>query len=540
MSWPTWLSNTLPAWLEKTGYPFNGVGDLEDLYFGTQSTEYDRWSGFVTPGWFYYNNQEDYSYIQKGTQTFTSATTGTVTASVSFRPSWGPILLNGSLYGPYVQHHNIYQPGISVTWTQIPSTQTWYYDLTTTQYLVGLRDLKNTVFGATTSINYPLTESLYYYDTTANRVYVVSPISAPDNIIFLDVLNSQPQLKFYESLIVDSDLTVKLSYLRPYGMNSIKISRGTLNITPTSGYPSATTNQFDVTGIAGIKEGDWVVAEYYINNSFIVTAHNTISYYTNTLGNETVTISFETSIPTTNQPLFVNNSIGTGNFNLNPTLSDGFRSGYLIYTDQTPIWTPAKVTIDSDRDFFNVSGQAVKFKVILRDTNGLPVPNKAITVNVNGATILSSAPSTAKTDNKGEYHILVTKSSSITLTVTQGSLSATKTVTLLTMQSALSQITTSTLKQSLPVFTQQVVEDRTDVYGTILQIDGTPSVNPTFFTPQTNNLFVSNGNAYQSELSILPSNLVDQPMGQFKISTYEKFSFLLKGIASQSVLGDIE
>lgn len=540
MSWPTWLSKTLPSWLEKTGYPFNGVGDLEDLYFSTQLTEFDRWSGFVTPGWFYYNNTEDYSYIQKGTQTFTSAVTGTVTATTSFRPSWGPILLNGSLYGPYVQHHNIYQPGIAVTWTQVPGTQTWYYDLSGTQYLVGLRDLKNTVFGATTSINYPLTESLYYYDVTNNRVYVVSPITAPDTKIFLDVLNNQPQLKFYESLVVDENLKVKLSYLRPYGMNSIKISRGTLNITPSSGYPSATTNEFDVSGITGIKEGDWVVAEYYINNSFIVTAHDTITYYTNTLGNETVTISFETSVPTTNKPFSVNNSVGTGNFNLNPTLSDGFRSGYLIYTDQTPTWTPTKITIESDKDHFNVSGQAVKFKVMLFDVNGLPVPNTAISVNVNSATILTSEPATAKTDNKGEYHILVSKASSITLTATQGSLSATKTVPLLTIQNALSQITTNTLRQSFPIFTQQKVDDRTDIYGTILQLDGTPSNSAIFFTPKNSNLFTFSGNAYQNELSILPTKLIDQPMGQFKVSTYDHFSFLLKGFASQSVSGAVE
>ena len=154
MSWPTWLQKTLPDWLEKTGYPCNGVGDLEDLFFKTKTTQTDKWLGFVTPGWFYYENQENYKYIEQGTQTLTAATSGTITAVTSYRPSWGPVLLTGSLYGPYVQHHNIYEPGIQETWTQVVSTQIFYCDLASNQYLVGLRDLNNTKFGRVSSLSF--------------------------------------------------------------------------------------------------------------------------------------------------------------------------------------------------------------------------------------------------------------------------------------------------------------------------------------------------------------------------------------------------
>lgn len=538
MSWPTWLSKTLPAWLEQTGYPFNGVGDLEDLEFSTQLTQVDKWLGFVNPGWFYYDNKEDYKYINKGTQTATTSTTATLTAVTSYRPSWGPVLVSGSLYGPYVQHHNIYEPGIQVTWTQIVSTQVFYYDLPSNQYCVGLRDLNNTKFGRVNSLTYPLVESLYFYDETLNRVYVLSPITAPDTKIFIDVLNDVPKLKFYEALTVDKDLKVRLTYLRPYGMNNIVIKRGTSSITPSSGYPSV-VNEFDVSSLS-VKEGDWVVAEYYINNSFILTAHNSLTYYSNTLGAETLTVNFETSVPTTLKQVEVANSITGTDLNFNPSSIDGFRSGYLIYTDTVPTWTTSSIKVESDKSIFNTPETLVKFKITLLDQNGLPIPNKTITtVNVNGATIVQRYPATNKTDNKGELNLLLSKSSSITVSVTDNSITTSKTVTYLTIQSALSQVSTQTLKKAFCFHSNQFSGDKKLINFAATQIDGRPYFGDLTFAPKSSTFFKWQDSYFSKEQVFNNAGSVSYPGGFTLLETSESFDYLVKSSFSQSTLGSL-
>ena len=60
-------TTTYTNWLELTGYPSAGIGDLEDLKLVLGVGDSGRWIGYVKPGWYYSSGLEHYNYIQKST-----------------------------------------------------------------------------------------------------------------------------------------------------------------------------------------------------------------------------------------------------------------------------------------------------------------------------------------------------------------------------------------------------------------------------------------------------------------------------------------
>ena len=180
----------------------------------------------------------------------------------------------------------------------------------------------------------------------------------------------------------------------------------------------------------------------------------------------------------------------------------------------------------------------MKVKITLRDTNGLPIPNKTITtLNLNSATVVARYPATNKTDNKGELNLLLTRSSSITVSVTDNSITKSKTITYLTLSSALSQINTSTVKKAFPIFCEEILDDQKYIYFTTVAIDGRPSATPTIFTPATPMAYKLNNTYSQTESTVTPTLTSSNPLGYQKVTTTNDFNFLIKTGITQSTLG---
>jgi len=403
-------NNNWPFWLDTVSYPAPGVGDLQDLSFKLGVGEGGQWIGFINTGWYYADRLEQYHYSLVGTQTIAAAAgSGQATESISFRPSWGPILLTGSASGQYTQHHNTFQPGQSLSWTALASG-VYYATVPASTIVVGCRDLTLLPLGAVSGTGSLISEKFYYYDYPGKVLYIKPKSTSPINI-FVDYLELKPRLKFREIVVQDTGVL----YPSYQGIENISIQRGYQSQTLTGPVTGYITHS-----LSGVQDGDWVVLEYYVQKSYVVYDHQTVKYYTTASSGDTVRINYETSLPDIIPSMTVAKPRAEV-FNLNPLFSNAYRTGYLYHanmsTPASSYWTVDTVQATLDKDWVCAAwSEMFKATILVTDIQGLPIPYYPVTVSLTtGASAIGRVPasSVGTTDGRGEIHFLVSVPTSI-------------------------------------------------------------------------------------------------------------------------------
>lgn len=399
--------NIWSSWLDKIDYPAPGVGDLNDLEFSTHVAEDGKWIGFINTGWYYHADKEQYHYVIRGSQTVNATTaSGTVTHSLSFRPSWGPVLLDGLNY-QYSEHHNSFQPGTTLSWTLMGSG-VYYSTIATGCVLVGMRDLTNLPLGSVAGSGELISEKFYWYNDTSRRVYVKPKVTSPIDI-YADLLYQTPRLRVRE-IVVQTDDGVSPSYKT---VEELYIIRGL-----QSYYTTGPATGFITHPLTGVVTGDWIVMDYNVPWSYILTSHNQLQYYTSRATGDVITISYETSIPDIVPPASLALPV-TGHLNLNPLFEDAYRTGYLFHTTTalpgSSIWDVAQILVEVDKDEICYSwNETIKVFGLVLDNNGLPIPWMPVNITASSnATNLVQTPTINSSDGRGEVHCLFTCSSAL-------------------------------------------------------------------------------------------------------------------------------
>jgi len=401
-SWPVWMKKFVPTWLESLGYPETGIGDLTDLKFAVGIGDQGKWVGFINSGWYYFQNREQYNYVVKGTVTASAVSaSGSVTEALSFRPSWGPVIVystqtSGLDLGPYIQHFNSFSPATPLTWSAVGNS-VFKATLPASTLLVGMRDLTNLAMGSVAGSADLISTKLYWYDITNNEVYVKPTTTVPASVyVYADLVYNKPRLKFRE--IVTYETSGLLPSYRD--IDTVVISKGPLTDTKTyhvSGYLT--------TALSGsLYEGDWVCLDYYIRQSFILPDHQTLEFYTSSVTGDLLNIDYETSIPDLIPSCSTLNGSG---LNLNPLFSDSYRTGYIFHSEvaSSNIWTPANLEIYADKHEFCYDwGEKIRLVLRIYEKNGLPIPWEPFTFTYTANGVPSSISST--TDGRGEYNYI--------------------------------------------------------------------------------------------------------------------------------------
>lgn len=443
--WPRWVRDMWPEWLEGIGYPKAGVGDLEDLKFALGIGQDGRWLGFIKPGWYYNQTIEQYNYVKVGSTQVTNlyGASGTVTASISFRPSWGPILVqgvaddaSGSNDGPYREHHNSFYPGYQLTFSA-QSSSVIVATLPSSCILVGLRNLTNLPMGSVAGSSSILNEKQYYYDPNTNKVYIKP--KAPTNLnqsVWADLLYTYPLLRFREVVISETNASgysiVKPSYRE---IQDVRAFRGSYTTLTTGFHASGSLTHT----LSGVYAGDWVILDYWICKSFVLQDHRTLKYFVggplSSAYQDVFKIYYETSIPDIQPNITINvpSSSVYNAFNVNPLYEFGYRSGYLFHgqpaSSINSYWVPSTIEIYLDKtEVCKDWAEPLKIRISISGDNGLPLPYYPITVSVNGGSALIKSPS-GMTSGRGDMHYLVrphatAATSSITISASCGSLTA--------------------------------------------------------------------------------------------------------------------
>lgn len=438
-SWPLWLKEIWPSWLEGIGYPETGVGDLGDLKLTLGVGEGSRWVGYVNPGWYYHWNVEQYNYVQAGTRVVSGVTgSGEVTESISFRPAWGPVLIQGiandlDAYqdGPYREHHNSFYPAYSLSWA-LHASGVYVATLPSSSILVNMRNLTTFPMGSVAGTGLLTNDKVFYYDLENSKVYIrpKNP-SVPD--VWADLLYTYPKLRFREVVVNEQDgsggYRVRPSYSQ---IEDLKvIYAGNTQLSPAyhaSGYLSHS--------VSGAIAGSWIVLDYWISKSFILKDHKTLQYYTGgsagTGVTDSFTIFYETSIPDILPSVMVSTPASDINpvLNLNPMFQDGYRSGYLFHANPASsvnsYWTAEKMMLSLDKSYVCRDWQEpIKAKLMVLADTDLPLPYYPVTVSITGGSALLQLPN-GRTDGRGEVHVLIKPSSGatvLTIAASCGSLS---------------------------------------------------------------------------------------------------------------------
>lgn len=444
-NWPAWLKLIWPTWLENIGYPETGVGDLDDLRFKLAVGNAGLWVGHVNPGWYYHDNKEQYHYVVRGVQTFTASGSGSQNATISFRPSWGPLLLSGigstglTLEETYRQHHNAYSPGITLSWSSAGTGGIYVATAPSSSIIVGMRDLSTLPLGNVVASGLVTGERLFHYDIASNKVFIRPPDPATITI-YADLLYRTQILRMRE-LVVQRDSLVKPSYKC---IEDVQIKRGDqTDTTSVTGFQS--TSDAFAHAITGTVDGDWLVLDYLISKSYTLIDHDTFEFYVGGVSGstfeDTVSAFFETSIPDTLPPVTITNSI-TGTLDFNPLDYQGHRAGYVYHANPVSAWSaywkPDALELQAEKEeICGTWNELCKFTFILRDQNGLTIPWNDVTFGVFGGSAVVSLPGTGQTDAKGEIHViaeaipLVGDSAVLTVSGTVGALSATASVLVL-------------------------------------------------------------------------------------------------------------
>jgi hypothetical protein len=269
----------------------------------------------------------------------------------------------------------------------------------------------------------------YFYNSSTGDVYVYSTEAATGVTRFLDLMNYSPRLRIREVL---TEVGTGLVYTSYKNIKSAVLYRGRASETIGDSTTGALNHSLTA------SKGDWIVAEYYINKSFILSNHNKLYAYTGVSSGATLTVDYEGSSPEYPATAVQNSPVSGAVFQFNPLFSDAFRVGYLYHTTETTSGTPTSISLDIDKDAVTGAWREMfKATIKVTDKDGLPIPQTTVSLTHNLAatgttalmpTALTSTASsyTVKTDNRGEIHWLLTpgtvsSSGTLILTATAGS-----------------------------------------------------------------------------------------------------------------------
>jgi len=480
--WPAYLQSSLPPFLETVGYPFSGVSDLDSCRFSVGCSENGKWVCFVDSGWYYFNNVEQYHYILPGSQTVAaSAGSGTTTQTISFRPSWGPVLLYSNTVSglAYIQHANSFSPGNIVTWTQFGSTSLYYTTLATGAICCGLRDLTTFPLGSVAGTGAIISDKFYVYDPDARKVYI-KPKDPSAITIYVDLIYTYPSLRMRE-LVSQQSGYITPSYKTPWGLANLRVFRGA----NTYSYSGLTTGTLLTTPVTGTYDGDWLVMEYDIPYSYTIFNDTTVKYYTHPVSGDNFTVYWESTVPDINTTFSLATN-STGIFNLNPLFADSYRTGYLFHSypasSFNTYFTPSTLHLNLDKDtIIWDTNECVKMTLMLYGDNGLPLPNYPVGLTYTGtATAVVSHPSLTKTDGRGEMHALFLAASGAIFSIsalassTLVTLSATASSTVVSLASLVSRDVFNKGFVNLVTTDEKTAEGFYRSYVNITSLDGIP------------------------------------------------------------------
>ena len=417
--------NSYSTWLTKINYPKTGVGDINDLRFAPVVGDNGKWLGVVNNGWFYYDGLEQYHYVDIGQFLFNANPgSGVVVETTSFRPAWGPVLLDGASQ-QYLELHNIWLPAMSLSWSS--SGSLYYSTLPSGTILTGVRDLTVIEMGAVNGPRDLISSKFYWYDFDHNLLYIKP--KDPNNItVFADLLSTTPSLQVRELVVLEED-GVRASYTP---IESLTISRND-QVTSVAGVVTGYVQP----GFTNTYINDWIVLEYLVQYSYCVIDHQTIHYYSTSASSDVITVSYEKSLPEILPTVEIHNSY-EGKLNLNPLYEDAHRSGYLFHSDTsdlfTTFWIPSKIEIELDKNEVCPDLlEPFKLRIAVFDQAGLPIPWYPLTITgVDINNVINIHPNVeaiadAVTDGKGECHILFTLgqdlTSPFTITAAAGNIS---------------------------------------------------------------------------------------------------------------------
>lgn len=390
--------NQQPSWVSNLQYPANGIGDLHDLKFTPIVGDASKWTLGLDSGW-YYLNSENFYYLSEGSQVFPSQPLGvnSITISESLNPGWGPVLIEGTTYD-YTPLGSYLSPAETVTWTA-SGNNIYYYDLPSTSRLVQVRDLTTLPMAQVSNISLLSNPKLYAYDSSLHRVYVLST-GAPSNEFFIDTLVFNPSIQIKELLWIE-DSQVNLTFLPA---SDITLTRGT----SSTAFATATGSLTPGFGI----DGDWVLATYYHDYSYVVQDETTVVTYAPVIDN--VTVRWEQASPTSKQ-LVVPANDPSNKLDLNPINPNSYGPGYLLLTNETLQPPAAKsITVKTNKQKFVPDwGEEVNVSIRVYDINGLPIPGKSLTIVHNG--VQENTFDTSMTNKQGEVYLRLSGSSTLTI-----------------------------------------------------------------------------------------------------------------------------
>lgn len=399
--------NQQPSWVSDLQYPAKGIGDLNDLSFKKLVGEASKWTLSIKSGWFYLED-EDFFYRLEGSRTYTSlpASAQSLTSTAGYNIGWGPILVSNGTdsYSPVGTHLS---PANAITWTASGSNGLYYYNIPSYQTLVAVRDLTNIPMVAVKSLSTLTHTKLYYLDTTLNRVYVLSS-SSPDNNLFLDLLVQNHSILNRELVWVTDGLV----HLSNYPAKNTTIYRGT-----TSSAVGTVTGAFEPD--LG-SEGEWLVATYYLENSYAVISNSRVDVYSSDINN--VTIRNETSSPANDKIVFPAND-SDKKIDFNPINPDSYGPGYLIMSsDALTPGTAKRILVKADKTSFCPDwGEEVNVRIQVLDINDLPIPQKPLYLDWVGNQ--ENTFDTTMTSKQGEVLLRISHSSTVTVTASADGIS---------------------------------------------------------------------------------------------------------------------
>lgn len=417
MQWSQWLQDRLPAWLETLNYQSNGIGDLDDLKFQIRIGS-GKWYGFVNHGWYYYNGLEQYNYVVPNLTVVPSgAVSGIVTEPVSFRPSWGPVIVLANDNYPYTEIVPTTRMAVPLNWS-LYSANIYRADLPSGAVLIGLRGLDPIPKGQVDNISL-LTEPTYYYlDRNASQVYVYSTSPTPSGVeAFADLAYGRPNTKIRELVVVQ-----KGKALASY--------RNIENLTVSRGYTTASVSgvvdgEFDVP--LNVTDGEWVVLEYDVRRSFVLLDHNKLYYYRGQgLETEPLYVYNETSVPDMVPVAELESGLP---LEFHPLSRNSLDSGFLFHAESEPssgFWKAGDIYCQLDSLTYVADwGETPLLVARIGDAVGLPIPYASGTVSItlNGSSL---ALQPILCDAKGMYYRTfdLPATGSITAVVMSGSASA--------------------------------------------------------------------------------------------------------------------
>jgi hypothetical protein len=449
-----------PTWLTDVNFAKDGVGDLKDLRHEVRIGEKGRWVGVINPGWFYYSDLEQYEYNVKGQVTISnasSAVSGTATQANSYNPGWGPVQVFGTGDVHYTPLNSAFYPARQMSWTEV-GTGIWRAQYGVSQTLAGVRNLTTTSLASVASSSRLFSDEFFYHDEP-NRNVFVKAASDPTTSVFLDIIATEPHIYFREVLVSDGGL-VTPSY---YEVADVTFTRST---------QSATVSGVSSSGIAHgltVSDGDWVLAEYYVPNSFCISRYKTIQYYVHPSSGDTLTVDYETSTPDILPPARIETSAApvSAVLNYNPLLPNAYKTGYLFHSDTAStyqqLFQPAEINLVADKTTYTQEwGEVVGVHLIVVDENDAPVPFAPLTLTLGSDEVVESRfPEENRVDARGEAHYRISKPTAgdMTISVTVSSLGATATVTDITPASLLTE------EKYSDGFVHLVVENVLDPYN---------------------------------------------------------------------------